>query len=78
MKKPTILDMQEEYGDNYRVRPNGALSTKTKKTGDGFWCPVCFAQGRYSWTRGLPGCGICKTNRSDMDEEKISKIMRLR
>lgn len=70
----------DESGDNYRVSPHGALSSKTKNTGDGFWCPACFESGKFNWInpdKKRPYCGICKTQVADMDQRKIAEIMKL-
>lgn len=75
----TVPGNSEECGDNYRVTPHGALSSKTKKTGDGFWCPVCFSRGKYVWINPdekMNYCGTCKTHRSEMDAAEIARIMK--
>ena len=75
----TVPNNSEEAGDNYRVTPHGALSSKTKNTGDGFWCPICFKQGKFVWInpdKKHPYCGTCKTPRSEMDDAEITKIMK--
>lgn len=69
----------ENSGDNYVSSPHGALSAKTKNTGDGFWCPNCFESGKFTWInpdKKYPRCGVCKTERDDMDEQLIAEIMR--
>ena len=53
----------------------GALSTHTKKTGDGFWCPECFGHEKFEWC-SYDKCYACGTSLSDMDKNKIKLIMR--
>ena len=64
----------------------GGLTSMSKKLGDGFWCPVCFENGRYTWLNARlsflhemvagTGCGECDTTYRRMDIEKIKKLMK--
>lgn len=66
----------DESGDNYIVSPHGALSSKTKNTGDGFWCPVCYGLKKYTWVENYhKRCESCRVKVAVMDQAKISKIM---
>ncbi len=84
MKKPgpypTAVENNEECGDNFRWNSCvGGLSSKTKATGDGYWCPFCYAKGRYAWIDNTDiKCPDCKTKIVDMDKAKIAKIMKQR
>lgn len=71
---------QDESGDNIVVRPHGALSRKSKLMGDGFWCPVCYQHGKYSWVEDhkYKQCNLCRTRINTMDSDEIERIMKKR
>ena len=70
----------EEGGDNLRVRPHGSCAhSRTKKTGDGFWCPSCFDNLRkYTWIEDRlgPPCPVCGMKKKYMNMIRADEILK--